>query len=103
MAKRTAEIVLGGDTYTVRAFNMGELERVADAIEEKKGMRVTQAIVRIALERATPPLACPFEEIETDVNEIAEAGRRIMVLAGLTATENPPPADPQQVLPLDAA
>lgn len=96
MAGKTAKITLGGTEYTVHAFNIGELERVGDAINEAKdsggNLRASFAILRIALERAEPPVP-NMNAIEPDsMDEVVTAAGVIMEIAGLKKAA----ADPQQ-------
>lgn len=93
MTKRTAEITLGGEKFTVHAFNMKELQEVMDVIgdntpREKMGFK----IVEIAMRRSEPKTN--FEEIEPVLGEIGEATAAILKLAGMEPKENPQTAAP---------
>ena len=67
---RTAVIKLGGVDYTVHAFNMGELRRVATIFNKAKangggeGVEVAFDVLRIAFERAEPK--ADVETVEPD-------------------------------------
>jgi hypothetical protein len=94
MAK-TAKITLGGEEYTIHAFNIGELERVTDIINSSgtdggvRVGRVSFAILRIALERAAPSV--DPGTVELDMDELTAASQTILELAGLKAAEPNPP------------
>lgn len=88
----TAVIKLGGVDYTVRAFNIGELERVADAFQGPSH-RAAFAILRIALERADPRPADPAK-VEATTDEVTAAVPILLRLAGLQQPDqSPPPAE----------
>lgn len=95
MAKRTAQIVLGGVTYTVHAFNLGELQQIAKVFAGPP-MDVPFAVLRLALARGEPKVANADEIEPDDPNEVAAAMKVILELAGLRpAAENPPQAPAQ--------
>lgn len=94
MAKTTT-ITLGGDAYTIHAFNIGELEQVAALIgnEAMPPSSRSFAILKLALLRAEPPVT-DVDAIEPDsLDEVIEAAKTVMELAGLKATPNPQQAD----------
>jgi hypothetical protein len=66
-------ITLGGVTFKVPKFNLGQHERMVDA----KAFEV----LRIALERADPPIADP-NAIEASFPEIKAAVAAIMEFSG---------------------
>lgn len=82
---RTAEITLDGTTYTIRAFNIGELE----IIQKSGGDAWT--VLRTALRRAEPK-APDANLIEPTPTELETAFATIMTLAGLKrdAPASPP-------------
>ena len=93
MAK-TAKINLGGQEYTVHAFNIGELEQVASIISNEviQASSRSFAILKLALLRAEPKVS-DVDAIEPEsLNEVIEASKTVMGLAGLAdkATANPP-------------
>lgn len=88
MAK-TATITLAGVDYTVHAFNIGELEELADIIEGPPKKAAFQ-ILRLAMKRAIPPVT-DVNAIEAERDEISAAMEVITKLAGLAdKTANPP-------------
>ncbi len=90
---RTVEVILAGEPFTVHAFNIEELEIVADILEGPQ-RKAAFAIVRLALARATPKVDDP-KAVEASMSEIREAVPKIMKLAGLEqAAENPPAGGP---------
>lgn len=93
MARRTAKITLGGEDYTIRAFNIGQLERVTDIIASanaagKQG-RITFDILRMALETAEPRIE-DVNDLSPTMEEVTEAGRLILELAGIKVSRDPP-------------
>lgn len=86
----TEKITLGGSDYTIRTFNIGELERIAEIMEGPR-TKVPFAIIRIALERAEPKVEKP-NDIEATTDEVSSAMVAVMKLAGLTVADpaNPP-------------
>lgn len=97
MPKKTAEIVLGGTTYTVHAFNIGEIEQVTNLVEDAapgKNATMALAILAIALKRAEPAIA-DAKSIEIDsLDEVIAAANIIMELAGVKKTDANPPKVP---------
>lgn len=92
MHRRTAQVVLGGTEYTVHAFNIGELEQVAAIVSNDGAPNSSRsfAILKLALLRAEPKIA-DVDAVEPDsLDQVFEASRIIMDLAGLKAPENPP-------------
>ena len=93
---RTAVIKLGGVDYTVHAFNMGELRRVATIFNKAKangggeGVEVAFDVLRIAFERAEPKADVETVEPES-FDEVISASRTLLELAGLQKTEENPP------------
>lgn len=85
---RTASVTLGGTQYEVPKFNIGQLERVADAIAATDPGKAAFGILRIAFERVEPKVS--LDTVEADPEEIAAAMSAIMELAGL----RPPKANP---------
>lgn len=73
---RTTTITLDGITYTVRAFNIGELERIQTAQAN------AWSVLKIALERADPKIEDP-NVIEPTPSELEDAFKKILDLAGL--------------------
>jgi len=91
--KRTAKITLGGETYTVHAFNIDELEQLAGILSDDNVQAASRSfmILKLALLRAEPPVG-DVGSIEPDtLDEVIEAARVIMELAGLKAAANPQP------------
>ena len=81
---RTAEIILDGQTYTVRAFNIEQIERVMASPG-------SFAVLRIALERSEPPVAKDaVSELEPTMVEIRTALETVMKLSGLEIPTSPP-------------
>lgn len=81
---RTAEITLDGQSYTIPALNVGQLERVL-------GAAAGFDVLRIALERATPPLTAEqLNAIEPTMAEVNGAITAIMVLSGMEQPAGPP-------------
>jgi hypothetical protein len=95
MVAKTSEITLDGVSYTIHAFNIGELERVTDIVSETSGSgRSSFSILRIAMERAEPKPE-NFDAIEASPEEIVAAMQKVLNLAGLgMPTGNPQTAGP---------
>lgn len=89
---RTTEITLDGATYVIRAFNIGELEEIAEAGNS------AWKVLKVALRRAQPPVADP-NIIEPTPAELTQAFGAIMKLAGLEDVK----AGPQLVAGTDTA
>ncbi len=91
---RTAKIIFDGVTYTIHAFNIGEMRRVAKLISNGSGLDgFEQAIeiVKMALARAEPKLDLEkFDEMEPQFDQVTATSNAILELAGLKATGNPP-------------
>lgn len=92
-SKRTKPITLGGDTYTIHALTIDELERVTDILREFAGTnKLAFQILRIALERAEPKVE-NAGAIELTMPELLEASKTILELAGVpqnrAGDENP--------------
>jgi hypothetical protein len=93
--KKTATITLGGDDYTVHAFNIDELEQLAAILSNDTIPLSTRSfsILKLALLRAEPPVG-NVGTIEPDtLDEVISAANAIMELAGLKAAANPPPVE----------
>lgn len=91
---KTAKITLGGVDYTIHAFNIGELRKVATIIKDDKIVDFEKIfdVVRMALSRSEPPVSADeFEMLEPHVDEMKAASDAILQLAGLQK-----PADPQE-------
>lgn len=89
---RTAKIVLDGTEYVIRAFNIGELEKI------NQGGNDAWVVLKTALMRAEPKVVDP-NAIEPTPAELQVAFETIMTLAGLQKPEaspqqEPPPAPP---------
>ena len=89
MAKRSAQIVLDGETYTIPALNVGQLERLTEAFDGPAS-RAPYGLLRIAMERAEPHVNGGLDTIEPTIDEIGAAFKVIAELSGLTV--NPPAA-----------
>lgn len=89
---KTASITLGDVAYTVPALNIGQLERVADAMQGP-AHRAGFAVLRIAMERATP--AVDIGTVEASADEISKSAKAILEASGFTAPpEGSPPGAP---------
>lgn len=91
---RTAKITLGEQEYTIRAFNLGELEEIGELIEtasDRKG-KVSFEIIKMALRRADPKVD-DAGTIEATMDQVSEAATAILELAGLK-TRDQAPGDP---------
>lgn len=88
---KTAKVTLAGIEYTVHAFNIGELEEIAELVGGNATPgRVSFQVLKIALRRAEPKIEDP-NAIEAEPEEIKAAFDGVLELAGLKqATENPP-------------
>ena len=81
---RTAEIILDGQTYTVRAFNIQQIERVMASPGSFD-------VLRIALERSEPFLDKEAVALlEPTMVEIRTALETVMKLSGLETPTSPP-------------
>ncbi len=78
---RTTNITLDGVMYTVRAFNIDQIERAVSAFDSKTKATVPLAVLRIAMERAEPQVA--LADLEPKMEEITAAFQTIMELAGI--------------------
>lgn len=88
MAK-TATITLGGTQYTIKPFNLGELEHISEMQADKtKATKVPFEALRIVLRRAEPKCEKP-DELEVTPEEMQGAFAAIMDLSGMK-----PPAKP---------
>lgn len=95
MSGKTATIALGGETYTIHAFNIDELEQLAGILSNDAIQSSARAfmILKLALLRAEPKVA-DVGSIEADsIDEIVTAAKVIADLAGLKAAANPPTAE----------
>ena len=81
---RTAFIVLDGVKYEIRAFNIGELEKIQQAGND------AWTVLKTALLRAEPKVTDP-SLIEPTPAELKEAFEVIMTLAGLQKPDESPP------------
>lgn len=79
----TARITLDGKEYTLRAFNIGELEEVADLVQSEKPHKLPFAILRVAMRRAEPRVE-DVNALEITAAELNKAIETIQGLAGLT-------------------
>src|SRR5206468_11691356 len=88
--KRTATITLDGDSYTVHAFNVGELQQLAGILADDNVQASARSftILKMALLRANPSVG-DFDSLEPTLDEVMDASKVIMELAGLKATANP--------------
>lgn len=85
---KTTQITLDGVEYTVPRFNIGQLERVAEAGNN------AWAVLRIAMERANPPPIGGIVNLEPTMDEVTAAFKDLLELAGLKQPETP--ANPTQ-------
>ncbi len=84
---KTFTITLDGQEYTMRPFNMGELEEVAEL--DLPRAKMPFALLRLAMKRADPP--CPsVDAIEMTPDEFNEAVGKVMVAAGMRKVEAGP-------------
>jgi hypothetical protein len=97
MAKTTT-ITLGGENYTVHAFNIGELRRVTGLFNAANGVGTVDnvsaafGILQIAMERAEPKPP-DFNTLEPEsLDEVIKASNAILELAGVVQKANPPEA-----------
>jgi hypothetical protein len=88
MSGRDIAIVLDGETFRVPALNIGQLELVTEAFDGPRS-KIPFAIVRIALERATP--AADLKKIAPTMDEVADAVKVILTAAGLQKSDENPP------------
>lgn len=90
MAK-TATIKLGGETYTVQAFTLDDIEEISGILGEgadKQG--ATIKLLKVALRNAQPPLSGEAGKIRIDsLEELRAATNEILKLAGIEVKENP--------------
>lgn len=81
---KTATIRLGETAYTVRAFNMGEIEEVAAIFEtEPVVARRAFAVVRLALKVAATPKVDDPDALDVTIRQVGDASNAIMELSGL--------------------
>jgi len=92
MVARTAEIVLGEAKFTIHAFNIAELQRIAKIFRGEPA-DIPFDVLRTALQRAEPKVADP-DLIEATTDEIKAAMTVILELAGLKQTDPNPPQAP---------
>ena len=78
---KTTKIMLGGTEYEVPRLNIGQIEEMSE-LDTAAPFKRTLGTIRIALQRATPPIG-PFQEIETTAEEIGTAYAKLMIAAGL--------------------
>lgn len=89
----SVKVTLAGKEYDVPMLNIGQLELVTDALAGSP-MRATFGILKIALRRATPPVAKP-DEIEATRDEVAAAVDAILIQAGFKDAKDPNGAAPE--------
>lgn len=92
---RTAKITLDGMEFVIRAFNIGELEKINQAGND------AWVVLRMALLRAEPKVPDP-NALEPTPDELKEAFATIMTLAGLQKPEASPQQEPPQAPPAAA-
>lgn len=78
----TARITLGATEYEIHRFNIGELERITDMMAAGGAAKVGFNVIRISLERASPPVTDP-NAIEATQDQIAAAVKTILELSGM--------------------
>lgn len=86
MTTKTAIIRLGEADYTIRRFNLGELEELAALIQETPRHRTSFAIVRLALATAEPAVT-DANAIDVEGDQITVAITTIMELSGLRSAK----------------
>ncbi len=90
---RTATVVLDDKSYTVHAFNIGELEQITEAMSGPSTGKVAFTILALALKRATPSVNDEdFRNLEPTSTEIQDAVKIIMQLSGMEEKPSGPPA-----------
>ena len=88
----TATISLGGAVYTLNQFNIGQIERVTELLEDATLAPVKRsfALIPIVLECVEPAIADP-QAVRASIDEIAAAITAAMRISGLAASETPNP------------
>lgn len=92
---RSATIKLGGADYTLQPFNIGQIERVTELLDDASVTPVKRsfALIPIVLECVEPPIADP-KAVRASVAEITAAIKTAMRISGLAADDDP--ANPPQ-------
>lgn len=81
---QTVTITLGGNSFTVPAFTIGQIEQIAEATTTQPGHKVGFSILKIALARSTPPLnSADVDNLVATFPEISAAVAAIMAASGL--------------------
>ncbi len=88
------KITLGGVEYTLAQFNIGQIERVTELLDDAQMPVVKRsfALIPIVLECVDPPVGEP-KAVRASVDEIAAAIRTALRISGLAVAEdaqNPP-------------
>lgn len=85
---KTFDVVLGGQTYTLKRFNLQALEELA-TVATQMANPVTMAftVLRLALRTAEPKL--DLEEVTLTFDEVQDAAEKIMIAAGLKKEPQP--------------
>ena len=94
---KTAVITLGETDYTIPAFDIGELEDIAEVFATLPAHKVPFETLRRALAHASPPVADPLR-LEADAAQVLAAAGAIFDLNRLRA----PPKGEAQAVPAAA-
>jgi hypothetical protein len=88
---KEAKITLGGQEYTVRSFNIAELEEIGQLLDGTVNKTTPFKILAIALRRAQPPVQ-DARTIELSFKDLDPAMDTIFAIAGLERApkQNPP-------------
>ena len=76
-----AKVTLGDIEYTIPAFTIGQLERIAEALTLPDN-RSSFNVLRVALERAVPKVDNP-NDVEMTIPQLAAAADEILRLSGM--------------------
>lgn len=92
----SVKIKFGDREFDIPRLNIGQLERYSEVEAAQKldgtqtavNMKTTFALIKIALERATPKIA-NINEIEATPEELGVAAAKILICAGLAKAKPP--------------
>jgi hypothetical protein len=91
MQVHLVHFTLGHRAFSVPPFNVGQIEKIADALETLPASKVPYVMLKIALQRAEPPLSSDdVDKIECRIDEIKTAVDAILVASGLRAKNTDP-------------
>jgi hypothetical protein len=88
-----AVIILDGNEYEIGRFNIGQLKRMTDVVDNPNGAHVnvierSRQLVEIALSRKYPEIKID-DDLETDMAELNAAAAAVIEAAGFVMVGKP--------------